>query len=363
VAKKIARPSRRSRIGSAVATALFFLVCLAGWFYVVLYVPVGGGGQPVRFTLREGASAYAVATDLKSYGLIRSAMAFRLAAGWDDAWREAKAGDYALRPDMSAMEILRAIERGEVMLESLTVPEGLSIWQVADLFEAEGLGSADDLARAASHAAGWTADFPLPAGSVEGYLFPDTYRVSRQPTAAADLVQMMLRRFDDVVWRDMLGGKPSARPLHDVITLASLVEGEAKLDSERPVVAAVLLNRLKRGMKLECDATVQYALGPNRKGRLTYEDLKVASPYNTYLYPGLPPGPINSPGRASIEAALRPAAVSYLFYVARPDGSHAFSNTYAEHLRAVARVRAARSARRASGASARGGTGARGAAR
>lgn len=362
MAKKIARPSRRSRIGSAGATALFFLVCLAGWFYVVLYVPVGGGRQPVRFTVREGESASAVAIDLKDQGLIRSVTAFRLAAGWGDAWREAKAGDYALRPDMSPMEMLRTIERGEVMSESLTVPEGLSVWQVANLFQDKGLGSADDLTRAASRAALWTADFPLPAGSLEGYLFPDTYRIFRHPTAAADLVQMMLRRFDDVVWRDMLGGRQPARPLQDVITLASLVEAEAKHDSERPVVAAVLLNRLKRGMKLECDATVQYALGPNRKDRLTYEDLKVASPYNTYLYPGLPPGPINSPGRASIEAALRPAAVPYLFYVARPDGSHVFSRSYAEHLRATARVRAMRSARRASGASARG-AGARGVAR
>jgi UPF0755 protein len=329
-----------------IGPALFFLASLAGWFYVVLYVPVGGGRQEVRFTVSEGASAREVANDLRSRGLIRSALAFRLAAGWDDAWRAAKAGDYALRPDMSAMDMLRTIERGQVMSEWLTVPEGRAVWQVADLFQAKGLGDAAQFVRAASDAGRWTADFPLPASSLEGYLFPDTYRISCRPTAAEDLVQMMLKRFDQVVWQDMLGGQTSDRSLSDIVILASLVEGEAKLDSERPVIAAVLMNRLRQGMKLECDATVQYALGPNRKGRLTYEDLKVASPYNTYLYPGLPPGPINSPGRTSIEAALHPAVVPYLFYVARADGSHIFSRSYAEHLRAVARVRAAQSTSR-----------------
>jgi UPF0755 protein len=313
---------------------------LAGWFYVSLYVPVGGGRQAVRFAVAPGAPARLVAAQLRERGLIRSAWAFTAAAAWRGGWRQAKAGDYAFRRGMSALEMLHAIERGAVISEWVTVPEGYAVRQIAALVEAEGLGRSEDFLIAARSSNVDDPGFPLPAAGLEGYLFPDTYRVSRHPGAARDLLEMMLARFDEVVWLGLLGGRAPNSSLHEVITLASLVEGEAKLDAERPIVAAVLTNRLKLGMNLECDATVQYALGANRKARLTYQDLKIESPYNTYLHAGLPPGPINNPGRASIKAALHPAAVSYLFYVARPDGSHVFSNTYAQHLRAIARVRA-----------------------
>jgi len=322
-------------IGRAVLLALLVVVLFAAWFYVVLYVPVGGEGRETRFFVAQGASPRLVAAELKAQGLIRNAWAFRLAAAWGDGWRQAKAGEYALRRNLSAMEILRAIERGDVVSEWVTVPEGLALWQAATLVEAERLGSADEFLRAAHSPGDFGAGFPLPNDSLEGYLFPDTYNVPRHPGAVRDLIKMMLARFDEVVWKQALGGQAPHSSLHQLITLASLVEGEAKLDAERSVIAAVLLNRLKRGMKLECDATVQYALGPNRKERLSYSDLAIASPYNTYLHPGLPPGPINSPGRASIEAAMHPADAPYLFYVARADGSHIFSRTYSEHLRAA----------------------------
>jgi UPF0755 protein len=277
--------------------------------------------------------------------MIRSALVFRLAAAWGDGWRQVRAGDYALRRGMSALEILRAFERGRVMEEWITVPEGFALWQVAGLLEAKGLGSGENFLRAARSPGEFATGLPLPTDSLEGYLFPDTYKVGRDANAPRTLVRMMLARFDEVVWRGLLGGQAPGSSLHDVITLASLVEGEARLEAERALIAGVLSNRLKRGMMLQCDATVQYALGPgNHKGRLTYADLKIASPYNTYLHPGLPPGPINSPGRASIEAALHPADAPYLFYVARPDGSHIFSRTAAEHERAVTRVRAQRRA-------------------
>jgi UPF0755 protein len=314
---------------------------LGGWLYVSLYVPVGGGRQALRFTVSKGAPARVVATQLRAKGLIRSAWTFTAAAAWRGGWRQARAGDYAFRRDMSALDILHAIERGAVISEWITVPEGATLWQIAALVEADGLGRGEDFLRAAHSPRAFNAGFPLPGDSLEGYLFPDTYRVARHPGAVQDLVKMMLARFDEVIWRGLLGGRSPHSSLHELVTLASLVEGEAKLDAERPIIAAVLTNRLQQGMKLECDATVQYALGRYRKARLSYEDLKIESPYNTYLHAGLPPGPINNPGRASIEAALHPAAGRYLFYVARPDGSHVFSSTYAEHLRAIARVRAA----------------------
>lgn len=332
----------------------------AAWLAAGIYLPVGGGRQPVRITVQPDASPREVAAELRAAGLIRSATAFQIAAAWGDGWRQARAGDYALRRDMSAVAMLRAIERGEVVSESVTFPEGRTVWQMAEAAAAAGLGSADDFMRAAGAGgareagpapADFGASFPLPGDSLEGYLFPDTYSVAHRPGAARDLVQKMLARFDEVVWRELLDGREptNGQSLHQLITLASLVEAEAKLADERPIIAAVLLNRLKRGMPLECDATVQYALGPDRKPRLFNNDLKIASPYNTYLHPGLPPGPINSPGRASITAALHPASVPYLFYVARPDGSHVFTSTYAEHLRAVARSRAARASQQAPG--------------
>ena len=328
------------RLRRPIILALVLAASLGGWLYVSLYVPVGGGRQAIRCTVSAGAPARVVAAELHERGLIRSAWAFTAAAAWRGAWRHAKAGDYAFRRDMSALEMLHAIGRGAIISEWVTVPEGYTLAQIAALVAANGLGRGEEFLHAAQSPVPTDAGFPLPTGSLEGYLFPDTYRVGRHPGAARDLMKMMLARFDEVVWRGLLGGRSPHSSLHGVITLASLIEGEAKLDAERPVVAAVLTNRLKQGLKLECDATVQYALGANRKTRLTYEDLKIESPYNTYLHAGLPPGPINSPGRASIEAALHPAAVGYLFYVARPDGSHIFSSTYAEHLRAIAHVRA-----------------------
>jgi UPF0755 protein len=322
----------------------------AAWLAAGIWLPVGGA-RVARITVQPDASSRKVAAELRAAGLIRSAWAFQIAAAWGDGWRKAKAGDYALRRDMSALTMLRIIERGEVTSDAVTFPEGRTVWQMAEVAAAAGLMSPDAFMRAVgvvragdAGLADYDASFPLPSGSLEGYLFPDTYSVAHRPGAARDLVRKMLARFDEVVWRGLLGGREPAdgQSLHQLITLASLVEAEAKLADERPVIAAVLVNRLNRGMPLECDATVQYALGPNRKPRLFNHDLKIASPYNTYLHPGLPPGPINSPGRASIVAALHPANVPYLFYVARPDGSHVFSSTYAQHLRAVARVRAAR---------------------
>jgi len=336
--------TRRVRRISATAVAAL-TASFAAWLYVGIWLPAGGGREVVRFTVHSRDSAREVARELKQAGLIRSPRAFRLAASWRDGWRRVRTGDYALRRDMSACDILRLLESGAVMEEWITVPEGFTVWQMAQLVEAKGLGSSDAFLRAVGALGDFQAGFPLPADSLEGYLFPDTYRVGLAPEAPRKLAKMMLARFDEVVWRGLFGGSAAHSSLHDAITLASLVEAEAKAAAERPLIAAVLRNRLQRGMKLECDATVQYALGPgNHKGRLTYADLVTPSPYNTYLHAGLPPGPINSPGRASIAAALHPADVPYLFYVARPDGTHIFSRTYEEHLRAVARARAERRA-------------------
>jgi UPF0755 protein len=317
------------------------LVLAAGFWAVT--TPVGPGA-PRLVTVREGQSVWQVAALLKRARLIRSAQALAVAAYMTGKWRHIKAGRHELDPGMTGMELLDALSRApRTTWHWLTIPEGYTVRQIAERIEEEGLGRADEFLEAAGRPETFEASLPLPEDSLEGYLFPDTYRIE-DSQGARGIVAQMLRRFDQVVWENLFerGTEHNGRSLTEVVILASLVEAEAKQDDERPVIAAVLLNRLARGQRLECDATVQYALGAERKARLMYEDLEIESDYNTYLHEGLPPGPICNPGEASLRAALEPAEVPYLYYVAQPDGSHVFSRTFAEHRRAIARIRGGR---------------------
>jgi UPF0755 protein len=303
-------------------------------------VPVGGG-QPQLVTIERGDSVSDVAIILQQKGLIRSADMFALAAYATGKWRRLQAGRHELDGSMSAAEILDALCRGSRRAwRWLIIPEGFGARQVADQIQHEGLGQATAFMQAASSPESFTVAFPLPTDSLEGCLFPDTYRVDSGETES-DIIAQMLRRFDQVVWKQLFHEEPryKGRSLRYIIILASLVEWEAKREDERPIIAGVLVNRLNRGQKLECDATVQYALGEARKPRLTSGDLSVESDYNTYLHEGLPPGPICNPGEASIKAAMNPANVPYLYYVARPDGSHIFTTTYSKHQEAIIKVR------------------------
>lgn len=302
-------------------------------------LPADPGGAAQVFTVRPAATVQSIAADLAAARLIRSALAFDLAARARGLARRLQSGEYLLTPRMSALEILDHLASGDVVLRRVTIPEGWTIRQIADAFRLAGVAGAPGFERVAQREA---AAFPfafaraIPTGSLEGYLFPDTYRVDHA-ASARDLAAMMLRRFDAVLTPERRRAA-AARGLtvHALVTVASLVEREARVPDERPLVAAVIYNRLRRGMPLQIDATVLYALGDHRD-RLTYADLAVDSPYNTYRRPGLPPGPIASPGLASLDAALHPAAADYLYYVLTPDGRHRFSRTYAEHLRAVRR--------------------------
>lgn len=305
-----------------------------------LRTPVGAG-PPLIVTIRQGDSVRDVAEALWERGLIRNTTALVVAAYATGDWKCIQAGRHELDPSMSGLDILEALCRGSRTAWSwLTIPEGYTISQIAQQVEEKRLGSASQFEAAARAPAAFDADFPLPDESLEGYLFPDTYRVDSGETER-DIIAHMLRRFDEVVWKGLFqkSREYDGRSLREIVILASLVEWEAQLDEERPKIAGVLLNRLRRGMRLECDATVQYALGDGRKSRLIYDDLGVNSEYNTYLHDGLPPGPICSPGEASIRAAMEPAEVTYLYYVATPDGSHLFSNTFGEHQRSIHRAR------------------------
>lgn len=329
---------RRRRLHRWLRLMLALVGLLALSAYWAIRVPVGKGEAKV-VSISPGESARKIAAKLEQEGLIRNQAAFLAYAYLTRRHGRLQAGGYRLEPSMSAAEILETLDRGTHRAwRWLTLPEGYTLRQIAEAVEAAQLASAEDFRRAAKGP--HPVSFPLPRTGVEGYLFPDTYRVEFDATAE-DLVAQMLSQFEVTVWQGLFHERPSVRgrSLHEVITLASLVEAEAKLDRERPLIAGVLANRLRQGRRLECDATVQYALGVNRKQRLLYKDLEIESEYNTYRHPGLPPGPICSPGVASIRAALEPANVPYLYYVANADGSHVFSKTFAEHTAAIARIR------------------------
>lgn len=298
----------------------------------------------------RGATFAAVTDSLLAHGIVASPRAFRTTALVLGAvWPKLRGVDRSLRPGRYEFPvgekytvILRAFMTGRTDDEYVVVPEGFTIAEMAQVMHRRlGTDSAAFVAVTRDPAFRERLGVPAAAGGVEGYLFPATYRIpyDAQPQ---HLVAQMVRHFLsvwDTAWdrhaRDSLG-----MTRHEVMTLASIVEAEARRDSERATIAGVYLNRLRgrRPMRLEADPTVIYALGrPVR--RVLYRDLRVDSPYNTYLHFGLPPGPINSPGRESILAVLHPARHGYLFFVARPDGTHMFSRTAGEHSRAVAEAR------------------------
>jgi len=324
-------------LGIALAGAL--LVGATAAAVVHLLTPVDARARPVTVVIRRGATAPEIGRALAAAGIVRAASHFVVAARVRGATRRLREGEYRLSPAMPLLEIVDRLARGEVVLHTVTIPEGFTAEQIVTALAARGLGEAAALREIVRRGArrypyAWLRD--VPDGSLEGYLFPDTYQLPRL-LPEQEVIAQLLRRFDEVVvpvWRR----SGSGRPLHEIVTIASMVEREARVPAERPLIAGVLYNRLARGWPLEVDATVLYALG-RHKAVVTYADLQVESPYNTYRHAGLPPGPIASPGLGAITAALAPARTDYLFYVARPDGSHAFSRTLAEHLAAVRRYR------------------------
>lgn len=303
--------------------------------------------DPVTVTLAEGSGAHQIAQQLEEQGLIQSALAFRLYVRQQNLAHRLRAGEYELSPAMSVADIVTRLVRGEVVTYRFTVPEGRTVEETIEIAAATGFFDAEELRRAIdAAAAGWPY---LPEGvelrePLEGYLFPDTYVFTRT-TTEEQLIAGMLDGFQRALDR-ALGADGLERleelgmTVHEIVTMASIIEREAQVAEERPVIAGVYHNRLRIGMKLDADPTVLYALG-RTDGRLLYEDLEVDSPYNTYRNPGLPPGPIASPGAAAIEAALNPADVDYLYFVAKGDGSgeHLFARTYEEHQRNVREYR------------------------
>lgn len=321
--------SERSRPGPALLLALLLLAC-------------GTNASPERVTVPPGTSFSAVTDTLAAHGVVSNRVWFKLLARVRGADRSVRAGVYEFAPGLSAWKVLDILASGDEVATRFTVPEGLTIPEVAALAQ-EKLGiPADSFVAAAQDSAAASRALGFPARSFEGFLRPETYSL-RHGTTAAELVRVMAEGFL-AAWRPEWDARLDTLrwTRAQLVTFASIVEGEARADDERETIAGVYHNRLRIGMALQADPTVQYAIflaTGKRKPRLFTRDYQFRSPYNTYLHPGLPPGPVNSPSRRSLEASLYPARVPYLYFVAGPDGRHVFSRTYEEHLRAIARVR------------------------
>jgi UPF0755 protein len=294
-----------------------------------------------RVTIPPGASVRVVAESLAAHRVISSKPWFRLVARAGGYERKLRIGTYELPRGAGALASLKAIASGKAVLSRFTVPEGLTLLEIAEAAERDLAIPRAEVLEAARDTA-LLREFDVPAATFEGFLRPETYLFA-PGIGATTLVRAMAETFRsdwDPRWSDMASAQGLDRLA--VVTLASIVEGEAAVDDDRPLVAAVYRNRLRLGMPLQADPTVQYAIQlatGKRKPRLYEKDYEFESPYNTYLHPGLPPGPVGAPSRKSIDATLAPAPVPFLYFVAGPDRRHIFSRTYAEHLRVIRRLR------------------------
>ncbi len=292
----------------------------------------GYEGTEQFVAIEPGSSTRAIGQRLVDAGVVKDSATFRAALWRTGRARSLQAGEFRFDRPMTPAEVIEKIARGDVYQRRITFPEGLTMHEMARIFEEQGFGKRTAFVEAARDTSA-IRDIDPAAGDLEGYLFPETYALPRD-TTAAKLTALMVARFRQLFTSEM---QQAAQALEltprQAVTLASLVEKETATPSERPMVAAVYLNRRKIGMGMQADPTVIYALQKAGRydGNLRRDDLQFDSPYNTYRYPGLPPGPIASPGLASLQATVAPAKVDYLYFVSRNDGSHVFARTLAEH--------------------------------
>lgn len=321
---------------AAVAATGLALVALSLWRD--WHTPYKGYEDGIILEIPKGRAAGLILDELANRGVVRSRVSLKLAYTATGRRSMMKAGKYLFDRPLTPLEVLQKLRKGEIILTRVTLPEGLRLDEAAALFADQGLGRKETF-RAVLRDPGPVRDLDPSARDLEGYLFPDTYFVD-PGTSEEAIVRLLTRSFREW-WAHRSAAAPARLGLRGVVTLASVVERETAVPAERPLIAGLFLNRLRIGMPLQSDPTVVYALVSDGvyRGRLLREDWGYAHPYNTYRNPGLPPGPICSPGRASLEAVLSPEKSAYLYFVAKDDGTHAFSATLDEHNRAVARYR------------------------
>lgn len=322
-----------------ISILLLIAASSATWAWIDMHrfahSPAGADDIRVVVNVAPGESFNAFSAGLERLGIITSQLRFKILARLKGEDKRIKAGEYALSPAMTPLQVLDTVVNARVLLHRLTIPEGHTIAQIAVEIAQTGISDAqafESLARAPDMIAALGKDGP----SLEGYLFPDTYYFPRQ-VPARTIITTMVRNFEDQFteeWRER--ARELDLSIHDLVTLASIIEKETGHPAERPLIASVFHNRLQRNMRLQSDPTAVYGI-EDFDGRVTRQHLRTPTPYNTYQIRGLPPGPIANPGRAAIEAALYPAESDFLFFVSRNDGTHYFSPTYAEHKEAVRR--------------------------
>jgi UPF0755 protein len=307
-------------------------LCLCAQFAFDLIKPAREGQKDQFFLVPEGSTLRQVALNLEVEGFLSRPGPFLLWGRLKGYSKSIKAGEYRLNSSMSPLQILRTLKMGVVATHAVTIPEGFTSEQIAALMEGKGLVQRQEFLSLARDPE-FAQRCGISAPALEGYLYPDTYRFSRG-LSVVTLVNTMVRRFQEMVEPLMGSVENSGMSLGEVLTLASIVEKETGCARERPLIASVFLNRLKRGMRLESDPTVIYGL-KDFDGNLTRKDLAQETAYNTYVIKGLPPGPIANPGLAAIKAVLSPATADFLYFVSKNDGTHHFSKTLREHNRAV----------------------------
>lgn len=326
---------------------LIAVIGAAGWLAWALVMPVEPPGGHTIVLLRPGYSTRHIAAELQKAGVIRSQRAFILWHYYRPG-RSLKAGEYLFERPASIIDIQKRLRRGDVYFHTVVVPEGYTIFDIARTVEAAGLGPADDFLKIARSDTSLVSDIDPQAHSLEGYLFPDTYQFSRM-MSMQEMAAAMVRQFRQVATEIGLtsSAPPDARTpgysLHDVVTMASIVEKETAVPEERPMVASVYYNRLDKHIALDADPSIIYAelIAGTYAGALHHADMQFTSAYNTYRHAGLPPGPIANPGRSSLEAAMHPAQTDYYYFVADAQGHHRFARTMEEHNKNVVAYRKA----------------------
>ncbi len=327
--------SKFKKIFLASFAAIFvFSWIVGGIFYYTSTHPFSEKNHFVRLEITPGMTLNQISTLLENRELVGNSLSFQLLAYLQEKQGQIQVGEYELSPSMTPMDILEFVTSGKTVLHSVTIPEGYRITEIAALLESKGLVEVDEFILETQNKK-LIESLGIVGDSLEGYLFPDTYNFSKH-TSEKKIVQKLLDVYKEKAKKHDLKERAQSVKLsfHQIITLASLIEKETGLDEERKLISSVFHNRLKKNMLLQTDPTVIYAI-TKFDGNIRKKDLKIDSPYNTYKYRGLPPGPIASPGIKSIIAALEPSESDYLYFVSRKDGSHQFSSNLPDHNRAV----------------------------
>ncbi len=325
-----------------VIAAVFVSLLIAGagsWTWYELHTPFfGAGGEEVFVDVPRGANGSTIAGLLVNAGVLRFRFPFVLYTRWSNLGRRMKAGEYRFASRATPVEVASRIAAGDVYYVSVTIPEGLTARETIELLAKNSVGDVRSMERSLRRT-DWIKDLVSNARNLEGFLFPETYHFPRRITSD-EVVKTLVNEFR-VKFLALQSRMPVPHgwDVAGIVTLASMIEKEVKVPAERPVVASVLVNRLRTNMPLACDSTIIYALKMMGafQGSLHKANLSLESPYNSYIHKGLPPGPIACPGEASLAAALKPANTDYFYYVSRNDGTHQFSKDYSAHLLAVSR--------------------------